>query len=100
MTVKHFEFPTFEEWKKKDCSWESRIGEYNIRIAVFSWGDKSTTYAFGVAACPTPLHIWSSRIYYEPFHCSNGEGLEEWYNGQISKFKEFWEAYIKTTYLI
>lgn len=99
MKVKHVQFPTFEEWKAKEYSWESKIGEYNIRIAIFSWGNKSTTYAFGVAACQNPLNIWSSRIYYEPFTCENGEGLEDWYNSQVSRFKEFWENYIKKNYL-
>lgn len=99
MKVKHFDFPTFEEWKKKNCEWESRLGEYNIEIGVFCWGKDSTTYAFGVAARQNPLNVYSSRIYYQPFTCEGGNGLEDWYNSEIEKFRAFWEDYIKKTYL-
>lgn len=101
MKIKFCNFPTFEEWHKNNCKFESKLGEYNIRIDIFSWNmEGGKTYAFGVAANQNPLNIYSTTVYYSSFsqEVEDKEGLQNWYEGQIKHFKEFWENYIYNTY--
>ena len=101
MRIKFCNFPTFEEWYKNNCKYESKIGEYIVRIDIFSWKmDGGKTYAFGVASNQNPLNIYSNTVFYSSFSCEKGEvdSLQNWYETQIERFKEFWKNYIYDTY--
>ena len=103
MKIKHFNFPTFEEWIKMNYCYKSRLGEFDIEIEESSWyTDGRVTFGFAVAANQIPMNVYSHAIYRNTFTCRKTEIelLKEWYNSEIIKFKEFWEKYIISTYFI
>lgn len=96
-----FIFPTFKDWVINEFEAKLKLGEYCCEIRAFSWGQNSTTYAFGVSlADRNPLNIYTRTIFYKVFEFEGDlEKLKYWYENVIIEFNAFWENYIKTTYL-
>lgn len=98
--IKKFEFPTFEEWQKRNNSVEKTLGAYRVEIRAFSWGENTTTYQFAMAlANCNALNVYTERLFSRNFrYDGDDEKLRQWYNGTVEQFHIFWENHIKSTY--
>ena len=104
MEVKKFNFPSFEQFRKHN-KFEKSVGTYKACLAVFSWNvdGEHKTYHFAMSSDFNPLNIYSRQIFFRRFDWTpesdkNGE-FEAWYNKTLAEFEEFWDKFIKETYL-
>ena len=65
MKIKHFIFPSFEEWVKREEDTEIVVGAYKCEIGVFCWysGSCNKKYMFAVSlANRNPHNIYTTNI--------------------------------------
>lgn len=101
MRINMFNFPTFEEWVKRDKELKIEIGAYRCEIRRFAWSEIETTYMFAVSLSNVnPLNIYTDKLFCKSsFGCANNtEMLKKWYYDTIEEFNTFWENHITSTY--
>ena len=101
--VRHFKFPTFEEWQKKNYEVEMVLGAYKVEIGKFSWGDSSVRYAFAMSLSNcNPHNIYTNKLFSGLFDYEYKDDinkLKNWYDSTVATFYDFWERYINAMYL-
>lgn len=101
--VRHFNLPTFEEWRQKNNEVEIVLGAYCVRIAKFSWNHSSVEYIFAMSlANRNPLNVYTDKLFNGKFEYKYEDDISElkrWYDSTVATFYDFWEQYINSLYL-
>lgn len=105
MTIKTFEFPSFEEWNKTR-KYSQKIGDYTCAIeTVAGWCNVNTKndYEAVIANSDNPTNIHVKKIFNKCINdCdeSDEKTLKEWYEAVIVELNDKWKAFILDTYFI
>lgn len=101
--VRHFNFPTFEEWQKKNYEVEMVLGAYKVEIGKFSWSNSGVRYAFAMSLSNcNPHNIYTDKLFSGSFEYEYDDDinkLKNWYDSTVATFCDFWEQYINAMYL-
>ena len=101
--VRHFKFPTFEEWQKKNYEIELVLGAYKVEIGKFSWSNSGVRYAFAMSLSNcNPHNIYTDKLFsglFEYEYKDDINKLKSWYDSTVATFYDFWEQYINAMYL-
>lgn len=102
MTVKKFNFPTFEGWNKGN-EWSQKIGSFTCRVATVGWGCNGNTkndYQIAISKSDNPLNIYSPKLFNDFISCDvkDNNSLQYWYENAIKNANSKWEKYILETY--
>lgn len=101
--VRHFNFPTFEEWQKKNYEVEMVVGAYKVEVGKFSWSNSGVRYAFAMSLSNcNPNNIYTDKLFSGLFDYEYKDDinkLKNWYDSTVATFYDFWEQYINALYL-
>ena len=105
MIVKNFTLPSFEDWTKKSCSYNEKIGAYYCSVCVWGGCPEGLIYVLAVADCKIPSNAYATQIVYKTFICdentADGEKkLKEWYDSLQPELNEKWKAFVTQTYFV
>lgn len=100
MTIKYFNFPSFEEWEKKGNEVSITLGAYCCEVRAYTWSNNGTTYMMAASlADRNPLNIYTPQIFCRRFEdYGNKDKLKEWYETSVSEFNTFFKKHIFETY--
>lgn len=102
MTIKIFDFPSFEEWNKTQ-EYTQKIGDYTCRIGVVTFWtreDPRNDYQAAIANFDCPTNIYVPKIFSEKitYNISDEKNLKEWYETVIVKLNDEWKKFILEKY--
>lgn len=100
--VKHFNFPTFDDWTDKlNKKWYGKVGDYSCSISAFLWGEDHVTYVLAISTYEVPSNIYADTVHRSAisWNRKNIDELKNWYNTAIACANEAWEKFVTSNYL-
>lgn len=98
MTIKTFDFPSFEEWNKTQ-EYKQKIGDYACSISIETFGPKGdprNNFQVAIANADYPTNKMFSEMNY---NILDETTLKEWYEEVIVKLNDEWKKFVLETYI-